>query len=78
MRSHLEIEPGWRVIDAGIAFHQWADFSWAPVVFGVLGRWTAALSPQAILAIAAPWAIFTSATEWLMLAPQLIESLGCC
>jgi hypothetical protein len=50
----LEDEPSWPVIIAGILFHQWADFSWAVVFFGLLGRWTAGLSPRAILLIAGP------------------------
>src|SRR4051812_22398701 len=37
----LQFDPGWAAIAAGIAFHQWADFSWALVFFGVFGRWTA-------------------------------------
>src|SRR4051794_41694986 len=37
----LQLEPGWASIATGIAFHQWADFSWALVFFGLLGRWTA-------------------------------------
>jgi uncharacterized protein (DUF305 family) len=65
----ITAEPSWGAIAAGIAFHQWADFSWALVFFGLLGRWTADLRPLAILALAIPWAIFTSATEWLLLVP---------
>jgi uncharacterized protein (DUF305 family) len=65
----LMTEPGWGAIAAGIAFHQWADFSWALVFFGLFGRWTAHLRPLAILALAMPWAVFTSATEWLLLVP---------
>src|SRR5438309_3980868 len=45
----LQIEPSGWVVAAGIAFHQWADFSWALVFFGVLGRWTARLAPLPIL-----------------------------
>ncbi|WP_407158632.1 DUF305 domain-containing protein [Bradyrhizobium sp. STM 3557] len=65
----LAAEASWGAIAAGIAFHQWADFSWAIVFFGLLGRWTADLRPLAILALAIPWALFTSATEWLLLVP---------
>jgi uncharacterized protein (DUF305 family) len=54
---------------AGIAFHQWADFSWAVVFFGLFGRWTAALSPLQIFLLAIPWAVFSSATEWFLLVP---------
>jgi hypothetical protein len=46
-------------------------FSWALVFFGVLGRWTAGLRPLTIFLLAMPWAIFTSATEWLLLVPLL-------
>ena len=40
-------------------FHQWADF-------GVLGRWTADLQTVTILALALPWAVFSSAMEWFV------------
>jgi hypothetical protein len=53
----------------GIAFHQWADFSWALVFFGVLGKWTASLSPAWLAMAAVPWAILTSAFEWFILVP---------
>jgi uncharacterized protein (DUF305 family) len=67
----LQVEPSWLVILAGILFHQWADFSWVIVFFGLLGRWTAHLSPWTILLMALPWAIFTSASEWFVLVPLL-------
>ncbi|WP_249159847.1 DUF305 domain-containing protein [Bradyrhizobium tropiciagri] len=38
--------------------------------FGVLGRWTARLHPLSLALIALPWAIFTSAVEWLVLVPM--------
>jgi uncharacterized protein (DUF305 family) len=65
----IQLEPGWASIATGIAFHQWADFSWALVFFGVLGPWTAGLSPGRLALLAAPWAFFTSAVEWLLLVP---------
>nr|WP_245502407.1 DUF305 domain-containing protein [Bradyrhizobium betae] len=65
----LSSEPSWSAILTGIAFHQWADFSWALVFFGVLGRWTADLRPLTILSFALPWAVFSSATEWFVLVP---------
>jgi uncharacterized protein (DUF305 family) len=65
----LQAEPSGWIIAAGIAFHQWADFSWAIVFFGVLGRWTARLAPPPILLIALPWAVLTSALEWAFLVP---------
>src|ERR1700712_4992039 len=65
----LDIEPSWTTTIAGIAFHQWADFSWAVVFFGLLGRWTAGLTPRTILLIALPWSVFTSLSEWLLLVP---------
>jgi uncharacterized protein (DUF305 family) len=58
-------------IVAGILFHQWADFSWAMVFFGLLGRWTARWSPLTILLVGVPWAVFTSSLEWLFLVPVL-------
>ena len=65
----LSAEPSWGAIVAGVAFHQWADFSWALVFFGLLGRWTANLRPSAILLLAIPWAVFSSASEWFVLVP---------
>ncbi|MET7244227.1 DUF305 domain-containing protein [Methylobacterium sp. EM32] len=67
----LSPEPGWSVIAAGILFHQWADVSWALVFFGLLGRWTAGLSPITLLVLCGPWALLTSALEWFVLVPLL-------
>ncbi|TCU65565.1 uncharacterized protein (DUF305 family) [Bradyrhizobium sp. R2.2-H] len=67
----LSAEPSWGAILTGIAFHQWADFSWALVFFGVLGRWTADLRPLMILLLALPWALFSSSLEWFVLVPLL-------
>jgi uncharacterized protein (DUF305 family) len=67
----IQVEPGWATILGGILFHQWADFSWAVIFFGLLGRWTAHLHPGAILLLGLPWAVFTSASEWLFLVPVL-------
>lgn len=67
----LQQEPGWGTLLAGILFHQWADFTWATIFFGLLWRWTAGLGPGAILLIGLPWAVFTSATEWFVLVPLL-------
>jgi uncharacterized protein (DUF305 family) len=65
----LQAHPSGWAIAAGVAFHQWADFSWALVFFGVLGRWTARLSPLALLMIGLSWAALTSALEWAFLVP---------
>jgi uncharacterized protein (DUF305 family) len=65
----LGAEPSWGAIFTGITFHQWADFSWALVFFGVLGRWTADLRPLTILLLALPWAIVSSSMEWFVLVP---------
>src|SRR5438128_2270317 len=68
----ISTEPSWSAVLIGIAFHQWADFSWALVFFGVLGRWTAGLRrPLTIFLLAMPWAVFSSASEWLFLVPLL-------
>jgi uncharacterized protein (DUF305 family) len=67
----ISAEPSWRAVLAGIAFHQWADFSWALVFFGVLGRWTADLRPLTMLLLALPWAMFSSSMEWFLLVPLL-------
>jgi uncharacterized protein (DUF305 family) len=65
----LSSEPSAAAIAIGIAFHQWADFSWALFFFGVLGRWTARLQPVTLAFMTVPWAVFTSAFEWLVLVP---------
>jgi uncharacterized protein (DUF305 family) len=65
----LSAEPSSLAVAIGIAFHQWADFSWALFFFGALGKWTERLSPLALLLAAIPWAVFTSALEWLLLVP---------
>src|SRR3954470_2383739 len=65
----LAAEPSVGSVAIGIAFHQWADFSWALVFFGVFGRWTSGLSPGAIAVVALPWAGLTSALEWFFLVP---------
>jgi uncharacterized protein (DUF305 family) len=65
----IQVAPSSAAILAGILFHQWADFSWEVGFFGLLGRWTSRLGPWTILLVAAPWALFTSAAEWLFLVP---------
>jgi uncharacterized protein (DUF305 family) len=67
----LQSEPTWPIVAAGILFHQWADFSWEVIFFGVLGFWTARLSPAVLAILALPWALFTSASEWFFLVPVL-------
>src|SRR3981189_2671298 len=63
----LTVEPSFGAMAVGIAFHQWADFSWALVFFGVFGKWTAKVSPASLAIAAVPWAILTSALEWFIL-----------
>jgi uncharacterized protein (DUF305 family) len=65
----LSVEPSSSAIAVGIAFHQWADFSWALVFFGLFGKWTGNLSPASLAVAALPWAILTSALEWFILVP---------
>jgi uncharacterized protein (DUF305 family) len=65
----LTAEPSAGAVAIGIAFHQWADLSWALVFFGILGKWTANLSPASLAMAAVPWAILTSAFEWFILVP---------
>jgi hypothetical protein len=50
----LTAEPSFSAIAIGIVFHQWADFSWALVFFGVFGKWTANRHPGWLAAAAAP------------------------
>jgi hypothetical protein len=65
----VHAEPSSLSVAMGIAFHQWADFSWALVFFGLFVRWTARLSPGAIALVAIPWAVLTSTLEWFILVP---------
>jgi uncharacterized protein (DUF305 family) len=65
----LTADPSAGAIAVGIAFHQWADFSWALVFFGVLGKWTADRHPGWFAVAAAPWAVLTSSLEWFVLVP---------
>jgi len=65
----LTAEPSIGTIAVGIAFHQWADFSWALVFFGVFGKWTANRGPAWLAGAAVPWAILTSSLEWFVLVP---------
>ncbi|MHC2252798.1 uncharacterized protein (DUF305 family) [Bradyrhizobium embrapense] len=67
--SVLGLEPSWSAVLVGVAFHQWADFSWALVFFGLFGRWTVHLTPMQILLAALPWAVLSSAMEWFFLVP---------
>jgi uncharacterized protein (DUF305 family) len=67
----IQVEPGWGIILAGILFHQWADFSWEVFFFALLGRWTAHLRPHTLILLAGPWAVLTSALEWMVLVPAL-------
>jgi uncharacterized protein (DUF305 family) len=67
----VALEPTRAIVAGGIAFHQWADISWALFFFGVLGAWTARLGPRALLVVAGPWALFTSFLEWAFLVPLL-------
>jgi hypothetical protein len=66
----LQVEPPWSAIAIGIAFHQWADFSWALVFFGLFGPWTSRLSSGTIALLATPWALLTSALEWFFWYPS--------
>jgi uncharacterized protein (DUF305 family) len=65
----LRAEPGWIELGVGILVHQSADFFWALVFFGLLGRWTGWLTPWTLLLLAAPWAALTSAVEYYLVLP---------
>lgn len=67
----LAAEPGWRELGAGILVHMSADFFWAMVFFGLLGRWTRRLGPWALLLVAPAWAPLTSAVEYSLVLPWL-------
>src|SRR5947208_14101615 len=53
----LSAEPTWSSTLIGIAFHQWADFSWAVVFFGILHRLTSVLNPWQLSLVAIPWSL---------------------
>jgi hypothetical protein len=59
----LTAEASIGAVVVGIAFHQWADFSWALVFFGVFGKWTANRPPAWLAVVAVPWAVLTSAVR---------------
>jgi uncharacterized protein (DUF305 family) len=65
----ISSEPTASAVAIGIAFHQWADFSWALVFFGVFARWTGALSTGRLAIVAPVWGLLTSALEWFVLVP---------
>ena len=67
----LSAEPTWASTITGIAFHQWADISWALLFFGAFHRFTSKLKPHHLMILALPWALFTSALEWLFLVPLI-------
>jgi len=59
------------VIAVGILVHLAAHVGWALVFFVGLGRWTTRLGPGRLLLVAPPYALVTSALEWLVLMPLL-------
>jgi len=71
----LRSDPGIGEIAAGVLVHQSADLAWAIVFFALGRRWTLALSPKALLIVALPWAMLTSAIEYYVVLPTL-QPLG--
>lgn len=67
----ISAEPTWSAVLAGLFVHQSAVLVWALVFFGVLWSWTRRLSPVAILVVAVPWALMTSAVEYYLVLPRL-------
>ena len=67
----IRTDPGFREIAAGVLVHQSADMAWAIMFFALGRRWTLGLSPKAILVVALPWALLTSAIEYYLLLPGL-------
>jgi uncharacterized protein (DUF305 family) len=67
----LQMAPSWWNVLAGLLVHQSADFGWDIVFFFILSRWSHQLGPWMLLAIAVPWAVFTSGVEWLFLVPVI-------
>lgn len=67
----VRVQPGWREVLAGILVHQSADLSWASLYFGAgIGRPRGGRK-AALLALAAPWAVATSAVEYYLILPWL-------
>ena len=66
----IDSPPSWESIFAGILTHQAADFGWALVFFGLLGRWTRDAGPGSLVGAALPWAALTSAFEYYVLLPH--------
>lgn len=64
-------QPTWYAILGGLFVHQSADLFWVLVFFGLLGRWTRTLTPSAVLLLAIPWAVLTSALEYFAVLPWL-------
>lgn len=67
----IRADPGVREMAAGVFVHQSADLAWAVAFFALGRRWTLALSPKALLMVALPWAVLTSALEYYLLLPTL-------
>ena len=69
--SGVVTEPTWREIAAGLAFHMFADISWAVLFFGVGARLTWQLRPVELLLAAPFWALATEAAEYHVFLPWL-------
>ena len=69
--SGVVMEPTWREIGAGLAFHMFADISWAVLFFGVGARLTWQLRPVELLLAAPFWALATEAAEYHVILPWL-------
>lgn len=67
----LRADPGFREIAAGVIVHQSSDLAWAIAFFALGRKWTLGLSPKALLVVALPWAVLTSAIEYYLLLPTL-------
>lgn len=67
----IRADPGVREIAAGVFVHQSADLAWAIAFFALGRRLTLGLSPKALLIVALPWAVLTSAIEYYLLLPTV-------
>ncbi len=69
--ASIREQPRWPELAAGIAVHQSADLGWAVLLFGLAGSRLKHLPPTRMLALALPWAAFSSAVEYYLLLPWL-------
>lgn len=68
-----DTEAGATVMIVGLLIHLTLHAAWALLFFIGLGRWTTRLTPGPLLLIAPVWALITSAAEWLVIMPLVLD-----